>query len=933
TDTQAIAVTVTNVNEDPVITSASAVNAAENQTTVTTVTSTDVDGDTPNYSIVGGVDAGLFSIDGSSGALTFITAPDFETPADAGANNVYDVTVQVADGNGGTDTQGIAVTVTNVNEDPMITSASAVNVSENQTSVLTVTSTDVDGGTPTYSIAGGADAGLFSIDGSSGALTFSTAPDFEIPADSGADNVYDVTVQVADGNGGTDTQAIAVTVTNVNEDPLITSAATVNAAENQMSVLTVTSTDVDGGTPTYAITGGADAGHFSINGSTGALTFNTAPDFESPADTGANNVYDLTVQVADGNGGTDTQTIAVTVTNVNEDPVISSAASVNAAENQTAVTTITSTDVDGDSPTYSISGGTDAGLFSINGSSGALTFNTAPDFESPADTGADNVYDVTVQVADGNGGTDTQAIAVTVTNVNENPVITSAATVSAAENQTTVTTVTSTDVDGGAPIYTITGGADAALFSVNGSSGALTFNFAPDFEVPDDAGANNVYEVNVQVADGSGGMNTQAIVVTVTNANDAPEIAGGGDVDGGTEPLTIIVDENQTSVMRIVAIDADTDATQTYHLSGGADYSVFTIDSSTGVLKFVSAPNYELKDNYEVEVTVTDNGGLTAVQTLSINIRDVNESPTAQTDTLEASENQLLIIDPVSSLLSNDSDPEQDTLTLVNFTQPQNGTLTLNAQGLLVYEPDDHFVGTDSFDYDVEDTGGHQVSARVWLDVKALNDPILTAALPTENEVGNTTEPNPEQPDQTEPGAATGIESENTQETNLEATAEPGEPVNENMEASQNTTAIEALFTTLESTAAIEPTVDAPKQRAPTHSTVSNVIDSLLQQLLEHEITDLDSIFDLDTYEQYTSIELRDAIFILRDQIDQIMDQSSSSSPLVTLAPSVVGASLTAGIVTWALRSGLLISATIAATPLWRPLDPVPILAHSDEND
>src|SRR5581483_1478007 len=269
-----------------------------------------------------------------------------------------------------------------------------------------------------------------------------------------------------------------------------------------------------------------------INSSTGVLTFNSAPNFEAPADVGANNVYDVTVQVSDGNGGSDTQAIAVTVTNVNEAPVITSdggaaTASLSAAENQTAVTTVTSTDVDGGAPSYSIVGGADAALFSINASTGVLTFNSAPDFEAPADVGTDNVYDVTVQVADGNGGTDTQAIAVTVTNVNEAPVITSdgggaSASVSAAENQTAVTTVTSTDVDGGAPSYSIVGGADAALFSINSSTGVLTFNSAPNFEAPADAGADNVYDVTVQVSDGNGGINTQAISLSVTNANDAP---------------------------------------------------------------------------------------------------------------------------------------------------------------------------------------------------------------------------------------------------------------------------------------------------------------------------------------------------------------------------------------------------------------------------
>jgi Ca2+-binding RTX toxin-like protein len=106
------------VNATPVITSngggvTASVSIPENSTAVTTVTATDPDGQTVGYSIAGGADSAFFGID-ATGALAFITGPDFETPADAGGNNVYDVTVQVSDGNGGLDAQAIAVTVTDV---------------------------------------------------------------------------------------------------------------------------------------------------------------------------------------------------------------------------------------------------------------------------------------------------------------------------------------------------------------------------------------------------------------------------------------------------------------------------------------------------------------------------------------------------------------------------------------------------------------------------------------------------------------------------------------------------------------------------------------------------------------------------------------------------------------------------------------------------
>ena len=88
-------------------------------------------------------------------------------------------------------------------------------------------------------------------------------------------------------------------MTNQNEVPTITSngggdTAAASIAENTTVVTTVTATDPDAGqTLSYAIVGGADAAKFTINATTGALAFATAPNFEAPTDSGANNVYDV----------------------------------------------------------------------------------------------------------------------------------------------------------------------------------------------------------------------------------------------------------------------------------------------------------------------------------------------------------------------------------------------------------------------------------------------------------------------------------------------------------------------------------------------------------------------------------------------------------------------------------------------------------------
>ncbi|MEI7682349.1 MAG: hypothetical protein WCK07_23335, partial [Betaproteobacteria bacterium] len=101
--------------------------------------------------------------------------------------------------------------------------------------------------------------------------------------------------------------------------PGSTSAATASVAENGTgTVYTATGTDADAGTTlTYAL-GGTDAARFNINTSSGAVTFKAAPNFEAPTDSGANNVYDITVTANDGLNTSVAKAVAITVTNVGE---------------------------------------------------------------------------------------------------------------------------------------------------------------------------------------------------------------------------------------------------------------------------------------------------------------------------------------------------------------------------------------------------------------------------------------------------------------------------------------------------------------------------------------------------------------------------------------------------------------------------------------
>ena len=174
--------TVQNTNDAPVITSAATAVAAENATgTVYAATATDVDaGSTITYSL-SGADAARFNIDAMTGAVSFKSAPDYEAPADAGRDNVYNVTIHASDGIV-TTTKDVSIAVASVNEGPTgLTIDGGLSVRETVTTggdigqaydpgteqpvVATVAGLDPDAGeTLTYTLVGGA-TDLFAIRG------------------------------------------------------------------------------------------------------------------------------------------------------------------------------------------------------------------------------------------------------------------------------------------------------------------------------------------------------------------------------------------------------------------------------------------------------------------------------------------------------------------------------------------------------------------------------------------------------------------------------------------------------------------------------------------------------------------------------------------------------------------------------------------------
>jgi hypothetical protein len=222
----------------------------------------------------------------------------------------------VDDGAGAVSSGSFAITVTPLNDNaPLITSNggganAVVNVAENSTAVATVAASDADlpAQALSYSIVSGADAARFTIDANSGALSFVTAPDRESPGDANADNVYDVIVQVSDGSN-LDTQALAVTVTNVNETPAAVAdlfawsgSAPLVIARTQ---LTGNDADIDGDTLAIVSVTQPQFGVLQTNPD-GSYAYLTAPGFSG------NDTFSYVV--ADAGGLTATATVTVVVT-------------------------------------------------------------------------------------------------------------------------------------------------------------------------------------------------------------------------------------------------------------------------------------------------------------------------------------------------------------------------------------------------------------------------------------------------------------------------------------------------------------------------------------------------------------------------------------------------------------------------------------------
>ncbi|WP_350309686.1 VCBS domain-containing protein [Aquariibacter lacus] len=372
--------------------------------------------------------------------------------------------ISVSDGQGSTPSQTVTITITGTNDDPIVTTFSDGAVTEDATSpelstIVSVNFSDIDtrdvlsySQTKTSGSLGGTLSLLSSDDsgttGNAGSVSYTyrvanSATQF-LAAGQTATETFTITAN--DGNGGMASQVVTATVTGTNDEVVLTSAtqagtvtedADLSASPSDSLVASgaVTFSDVDlADTHSATFSGTAVYGSFTLgmltdtaNGVGGSQPWTYTLDNTRAQELaeGQTVTETFSISVSDGDGSIQSQTVTITIIGTNDDPIVTSngggaTAMVPVAENTSAVTTVTATDVDAsDVLSFAISGGADATRFTIDATTGVLSFVNAPDFEQPLDVGADNVYEVQVSVQDGKGGQDVQDLSVTVTDVGD----------------------------------------------------------------------------------------------------------------------------------------------------------------------------------------------------------------------------------------------------------------------------------------------------------------------------------------------------------------------------------------------------------------------------------------------------------------------------------------------------------------------------------
>lgn len=502
----------------PVFTSLTTATVTENSGSNQVVYQATATDDLHSFSFsLGGTDASDFGIDGDTGEVRLQHDPDYEAKAS------YEFEVIATNSASNSSKLSVTLVVENVDDTaPTITSSlTPSTIDENSGAgnvVYVITaddSADISEGVR-FSVTG-SDSSLVQVDEVSGAITLIGDPDYE------AKSGYSLTIVATDLANNQTTESLSLTIQNLDEQPpVITSSDTAGPiAENS-----------DVGTPVYTIVAddsadvsasiaygiaGTDADAFAVNSLTGAVSFRNSPDFELKSS------YSILVTAVDGAGNSSDKTVVITVSDVDDTaPVFTSGATASPiAENSGAGQVVyTAATTDAGTVKYSITG-PDAGSFTVDEDTGALTLDSDPDFE------AKSSYGLKIEAIDDTGNKSRVDLFVPIINIDEiAPVFSSPATAAPVREETLANQVVyiaavddSADISAGVT-FSIVPGADSAKFDIDAGTGRLRLTESPDYET------QQTYTVTVRAEDGAGNQTDHTVLIPVADIDDTrPTIA------------------------------------------------------------------------------------------------------------------------------------------------------------------------------------------------------------------------------------------------------------------------------------------------------------------------------------------------------------------------------------------------------------------------
>ena len=600
----------------------------------------------------------------------------------------FNYTIQ--DAFGGTDTATVSISITNVNDAPNAVDDAPSTAEDTPVTISVLgNDTDPDPGA-VLTISGNTAAANGTVDCTvSGNTQCTYSPNLNFSGTS------TFTYTITDGLGGSDTATVTVTVNPVNDNPDAVDDGPVNVVEdsgaNTISVR-ANDTDVDSNPLTITAVG-------STATTIGSYSCTTTECSYTPnANATGSDSFNYTI--TDGAGGSDTATVNITVTNVNDNPdAVDDAPST--AEDTPVTISVLSNDTDVDTgTTLTITSNTAATSGTVDCTISAntqCTYSPNPNFNS-TDT-------FTYTIGDGNGGSDTATVTVTVNAVNDDPDAVDDGPVAVVEDSGANTiNVLANDTDVESNPLTITAVASTPTAIGSYSCTAADCTYTPN------ANATGSDSFTYTITDGAGGSDTATVNITVTNVNDDPDAVDDTPATPEDTPVTISVLSNDTDVEgNTLTITGNTAAT-----SGTVDCTL------TGATQCSYSPNPNFAGTDTFTYTIGDGNGGSDTATVTVTVNAVNDDPDAVDDPVTVVEDSGA---NTINVLANDTDVEGNTLTItaVASTSTTIGSYSCTAADC-TYTPNANATGSDSFIYTITDGAGGSDTATVNITVANVND-------------------------------------------------------------------------------------------------------------------------------------------------------------------------------------------------------------------